>query len=358
MSLAKDILERRIRAQDEESRAQREEVSRISLERYNAEQIRQRLVAERADLQRREAEIAQRREVLSRQLEIDTGIPSECGSDEQMECSSLGCQPIGNAPVVQWWRLLGRPWSIIWRFVLILGTVGCVVLGVIVRQYPGLHWVYAAAMAACVPVTICVFFTELARRVDLKWWLVLATFVLGGISSILMTLFVNQCATFMPKDPVFAGVVEEPCKGAVLLIMFVSMVQLRGVLVGLALGAAVGAGFASIETFEYGYNFGTDGMPSTFVLIYRGVLAPLMHTGWTAALGGAIWYTRYPDGLPLVVKRRWCALAVFALMVLCHCVWNSGNSVGYLPLVVWVLIFFYARKGASELVLMGRNLPL
>lgn len=226
------------------------------------------------------------------------------------------------------------------------------------RTYPDIHWLYAAAMAACVPCTVCVFFTELARRMDLSWLWVLATYLIGGVASILMTLFVNLHATFLPKQAAWAGVVEEPCKGAVLLVILVAFPHVRGVLAGLAIGAAVGAGFASIETFDYGYRFGSIGEPSTFVLIYRGVLAPMMHTGWTAALGGALWYIRYPDGLPLFATRCWYAVGVFALMVICHCVWNSGNSVGYFPLVVWALIFFYACKGTSEMRLLGREWPV
>lgn len=358
MSFAQKIIAKRIQDRTNASRDQVSEASRVNLERYNVEQLRQQIIRERAELQAQEEAMARERDVLTRQLDIDSGIATEETPYSEFEAVTAPCATVRAIPGEKWWRLLGRPWSIVWRFVLIFGAVGCVVLGLLMRSCPGIHWLYAAAMAACVPCTVCVFFAELARRMDLKWPWVLSTYLIGGGASIVMTLFVNQCATFLPKQAVWAGVVEEPSKGAVLLIMMVAFPRIKGVLAGLALGAAVGAGFASIETFEYGYRFGSSGEPSTFVLIYRGVLAPMMHTGWTAALGGALWYIRYPDGLSLFATRCWYAVGVFALMVICHCVWNSGHSVGYFPLVVWALIFFYARKGTSEMRLLGREWPL
>ena len=357
MSFAQDIIAKRIQDRTNAAREQVSEASRVNLERYNAEQLRQQIIRERAELQSQEDEILRERDALTRQLDMDSGIAVE---DAPCSAPQTGVAPPVASRVItgeKWWRLLGRPWSVQWRFVLIFGAVACVILGLLMRSNPEIHWLYAAAMAACVPCTVCVFFAELARRMDLKWPWVLATYLIGGIASILMTLFVNQCATFLPRQAVWAGVVEEPCKGAVLLVVLVAFPRIRGVLSGLALGAAVGAGFASIETFGYGYRFGSNDEPSTLVLVYRGVLAPMMHTGWTAALGGALWYIRYQDGLPLFAMRCWYAVGVFTLMVVCHCVWNSGNSVGYFPLIVWVLIFFYARKGTSEMRLLGREWP-
>jgi len=358
MSFAQEIITKRIKDRTNAARDQVSEASRVNLERYNAEQLRQQIIRERAELQSQEDSMSRERDALTRQLDIDSGITVANTPYSDSQTGAMHHVASHVQPGEKWWRLLGRPWSILWRFVLIFGAVGCVVLGLLMRSYPDVHWLYAAAMAACVPCTVCVFFAELARRIDLKWPWVLATYLIGGVASIMMTLFVNQCATFLPKQAVWAGVVEEPCKGAVLLVMLVAFPRIRGVLAGLALGAAVGAGFASIETFEYGYRFGSSAEPSTFVLIYRGVLAPMMHTGWTAALGGALWYIRYPDGLSLFATRCWYAVGVFTLMVICHCVWNSGNSVGYFPLVVWVLIFFYARKGTSEIRLLGREWPI
>ena len=348
MSFAQDVLKGRVQARDEAARSRASEVSRANLKRYNAEQLRRKIEAERADLERREAALRREHDGLSRQLDAAVALDSE---------TVAFAPPAPTVPEEKWWRLLGRPWTLVWRFVLIFGVISCVVLGLVMRRHPEMHWLYSAAMAACVPCSVCVFFAELARRMDLKWPWIALTYVLGGVASIVLTVSVNSCATFLPNDPVWAGVVEEPCKGAVLLFLFAALPKCKSVFAGLAFGAAVGAGFASIETFDYAYRFGWGGQPSTFVLILRGALAPLMHTGWTATLGGALWYVRHSDEPGAKFRRGWYAAGVFSLMVVSHCVWNSGNKFGYLPLIVWGLIFFYARKGTAEMRIQGKEWP-
>ena len=349
MSLARDILSQRIKRRDDKVQRQVEEVTELTRGQYQNEQLSQQLAIEQGKLAQTESSLIQERDALVRQWEK---------SVRDRKSNPVEVLPRGGYCPLAWWRFFCRPWSFVWRIVLVLGTIGCVLLGLLVRAHPTLHWVYSAAMAGCVPITVCIFFVELAKRIDLKGWWVVVTFLFGGIFSILLAMLVNRLATFIPNQAYWAGVVEEPCKGAVLLTLWVALTQARSVFAGLAFGAAVGAGFATIETFQYAYYFGAQGMPSTLVLIYRGIISPAMHTGWSAALGGALWYINFPDGAPgKKVRRCWQAFAVFILMILCHGLWNRSPGISSFPLVVWAVILFYLKRGSIEMRLRGKGWP-
>lgn len=348
MSLAHNILSQRIKERKEKVQRQVAEATELAHDHYQNKQLSQRLAIEQGKLAQLESALIKERDELVRQLVNTKNRKSPSGEVlPREEYRSLA-----------WWKFFCRPWSFVWRIVLILGTIGCILLGVWVRAHPTFHWVYSAAMAGCVPITVCVFFTELARRIDLKGWWVVVTFLFGGIFSILLTMIVNRLATFLPDQASWAGVVEEPCKGAVLLVLWVALTQVKSAFAGLALGAAVGAGFATIETFQYAYYFGAQGMPSTFVLIYRGIISPVMHTGWSAALGGALWYINFPEDAQRRKLKRCCdTLVVFILMILCHGLWNWSPGISALPLVVWVIILFYLKRGSIEMRLRGKAWP-
>lgn len=353
MNLAESMLAGRIQKREQEIRSKYAEMSRLSKAIFESEQENRRLDAEREALARRQELTLREKSALDARL-AQAGLDSIINGDRK---DSRAWQSAARASDLTWWRLMGRPWTCVWRVFLILSAIGCVILGVSVRREPSLHVVYAAAMAACIPVSICIFFAELAHRAGVKWQSLLAVYVFGGIVSISLTMFVNRCLPFLVGNAVWAGVVEEPCKGVVLLFLMVAFAKANSVCAGLAFGAAVGAGFASIETYGYAYAFGAHGMPSTYVLALRGVLSPLMHTGWTAALGGALWYIRYPHHAHLRGQRVWCAIGVFGAMIGCHCFWNAFHSIGYLPLLVWVLIFFYAKKGVEEFAYSRKGMP-
>ena len=238
-----------------------------------------------------------------------------------------------------WWGFLGRPWSGAWRWVLGIGAAACAALGLATSAAPEAHGLYAVAMAGCVPVAMVTLFCELEASRRVGAWVAAAVFVAGGALSIGLTFLLNALTGI--DSPFLAGVTEEPAKGAVLLALaFVP--RFRGILCGLALSVCVGAGFATIETVGYAYSFGEGGLPSTGVLLLRGVLSPFTHMGWTGALGGAMWAARSAP------SQTWVAAAVLLGMVAAHCLWNTLGPLTYLSLALWALIFHYVRRGAEE----------
>ena len=262
--------------------------------------------------------------------------------------------PLGSKDVlppgqsVSWWSLFGRPWSWVWRLALIGGLLLGVVLGALCMHFPQCHGLYALVLSTCVPATIVVFFSELAAHARQSFIPPLVAYVVGGGVSILLTLLALQ--HLVPEEfdiPALAGIWEEPAKGIVLLVFLWFFPGRANPLVGLSLGAAVGAGFASLETFGYAYNVRADGFPSTWVLLRRGALSPFMHVGWSAALGGAVWNAVLPSGERSSRGARVLGVVgVFVLMVTAHCVWNASGF-GRLALLVWFVNMYYAVKGVK-----------
>lgn len=255
-------------------------------------------------------------------------------------------------PVDSWFRLLGRPWSWRWRWVLGLGVLACVALGVLSMAKPGLHRLYACAMAACVPVTAITLFCEMDATRRVTWWVAALVTVLGGLLSLFFAGFLWGWFGLVPTAAL-AGVVEEPAKGLVLLILAMFSRRFPGILSGLALGVCVGAGFAIFETIDYAYRFGEYGLPSTWVLVLRGALSPLMHLAWTGALGGAMWAARGPGRTGWAALGSWLTWAVLAGMVVMHCIWNTVGPVQWICLALWALIFRFAKRGAAQAAAWG-----
>jgi RsiW-degrading membrane proteinase PrsW (M82 family) len=72
---------------------------------------------------------------------------------------------------------------------------------------------------------------------------------------------------------------------------------------GIVLGAAVGFGFAALESADYAFNalFTINGLSLVDLVeteVLRGILAPVGHGLWTAILGGALFATAARHGRP------------------------------------------------------------
>jgi len=160
---------------------------------------------------------------------------------------------------------------------------------------PGLILVGAFA----VPFSWLVFFFEANAFKDISLFEVVKIFFIGGIFSLIVTLFLYQLVSFSQtsqmtgmltlSDSLAIGVVEELGK---LLInsYFISRLNAQHILDGLLIGAVVGAGFAAFETAGYIYGAGNQLVE---VAVLRGWSAIGGHLVWAAIAGGAI----------MVVKR-------------------------------------------------------
>lgn len=267
---------------------------------------------------------------------------------------------MATCPIDAWFRLLGRPWSWRWRWVLGAGVATCIVLWMLMAVEPGFHWLYTCVMAACIPVTAITLFCEMDVTRRVTWWVAALVTILGGFLSLFLSLFLWELLEIPPAAEL-AGLIEEPAKGLVLLILAMFSKQFPGIFSGLALGVCVGSGFAIFETIGYAYGYGEGGAPSTLVLLVRGLLSPLMHLAWTGALGGAMWATRGPNRIGWMALGGWLPWAVLIGMAVIHCIWNmlvpvhgpAQGPVRWGCLALWILIFYLAKRGATQVAAWG-----
>ena len=266
--------------------------------------------------------------------------------------TSLPPESTDNFQITAWWQLLKRPWSWKWKRFLLLGGALSLILGALAKTGETFSGFYAIVLSLLIPSTLVLFFHEIDIRSRISWaWLALIMAIGGGIAGLVAGI-VNVVYGVSEEAAAWAGVTEEPIKGAVILALAFFPKRFPGVLAGLSLGVAIGAGFAVYETIDYAYTFGSGEMPSTMVLFVRGALSPFMHLGWTGALGGAMWLARGD-------RSGWYALGslstwgVFAGVIILHAIWNSIGDIGYLSVGLWVLLFYYAKRGVAEAVALG-----
>ena len=245
-----------------------------------------------------------------------------------------------------WFDYFRRPWTHWWRYVLGLGVVAAIASGLLYQALPDTHPLYTGVMAAWIPLSLVTFFWELdhSRRVNIGT--IVGVLLMGGIGSFILSLMLYDVVTLQGDG--WAGIVEEPAKAVMLSAFLMNPKKYPGILSGLTLGVAVGAGFAIIETFSYAYRFSGSELPSTEVLLLRGLLSPLMHISWTAALAGALWKARGPGksgGSAFLSGEVWLILIA---MIVFHGFWNVLGPLTYASVAVWALIFRYVKCGVAQ----------
>lgn len=248
-----------------------------------------------------------------------------------------------------WWGLFCRPWSRRWKWVLLVGCVAGALLYWLSQASSSIvvSLVQSLVLSVTVPAAMLCLFVEwdVTRRVAVSEALLTA---LAGVGMASVAALLNAAFGISEKNAMWAAVVEEPCKGLVLLVLASRARRFPGILSGLALGCAVGAGFAVIETIGYGYAYGTETAPSIDVFVLRGLLSPFMHAAWTGALGGALWAARGINGSLWRMFRSPFGWLVLGGMMLCHAAWNATWLWSVLCLVSWTVLFHYVGRGIKQ----------
>jgi len=183
-----------------------------------------------------------------------------------------------------------------------------------------------------VPVTVVFWYLDHYQSAELSPWRVLSAFLIGGVLGVL-TASVLEAWLLSDGVLIYLGVgfVEEFAKLIALLIVARGMVR-HSVRDGIVLGAAVGFGFAALETS--GYAFGAllvrDGEQVrlslgslVFTELLRGVLAPVGHGVWTAIVGGVLFGASRNGHLRLTVG----VIGAYVLVSLLHGLWDSMRGI-------------------------------
>ena len=217
-----------------------------------------------------------------------------------------------------------------------------------------------------VPISALMFFIESNVRRNVSLYQVFRLFLFGGVTGVVWAslswkLFdgaENEYATAL-----LAGLIEEPVKLAALW-KCKSLLKHRYVLNGLLVGAALGAGFAAVESTGYAFAtlLGADEISEMeLVILLRGVLAPLGHIIWTAIVCAALWRVKgdEPFRFGMLADKRFLRLA--ALPVVLHVLWDLPAhtipiiDVFFLPrylilgLVGWVAVLCLLQEGLKEI---------
>lgn len=203
------------------------------------------------------------------------------------------------------------------------------------------------------PLTLLILFFEINVARNVPLYQVLKLSLLGGILSLVLSLFLYQWTRIgIPRtwfDALGVGLVEETGKAAALLLV-VNKLKYRWTLNGMLFGAAIGAGFAGFESAGYAFRFGLD------VILTRGWLCLLGgHVLWCALEGAALWRVRGDRKFEWAMLSDARFLRVFGLCVVMHGIWDAPwhpplylKSIA-LGFVVWVMILSFVQLGLRQI---------
>ena len=184
-----------------------------------------------------------------------------------------------------------------------------------------------------VPVTAVVFYFERTPGPALSAFTVASAFLLGGLLGVygavlLEALFVQPGVL----QYLGVGLIEELAKLVALAIVarHLSRYTTRD---GIVLGAAVGFGFAALESSGYAFAaaLSGDGLSVSDLVqteVLRGLLAPVGHGLWTAIVGGALFHAASAKGH---LRLTGGVVLAYLLASLLHGLWDSmGDLAVYL----------------------------
>lgn len=181
-----------------------------------------------------------------------------------------------------------------WLRTFITGLILFILSGIllIATQNPNLFPTVVMIGSFLVPITYVVFFYERKHLSKLSMPTTFISFVYGGIlgvlaASLLEPLFIHRIDFGSTME---VGLIEEFAK-ILAVIIIAYRIKDKTEMNGLILGAAVGMGFAALETTGYAFTafIQSDSLSQTvYVTMVRGILAPVGHGTWTAILASIL----------------------------------------------------------------------
>lgn len=203
-----------------------------------------------------------------------------------------------------------------------------------------------------VPVTAVVWYVDHDPSPALPPRRIFSAFVIAGAVGVLAAALLEYYLVGSgPAGNLEVGFIEEFVKAALVVVVAwgVHTFHTRD---GMVLGAAVGFGFAALESSGYALVslFVVSGHQLTLSLasvvtteLVRGILAPFGHGMWTAIVGGVLFSAAARRGH---LRLSWSVLGAFVLVAVLHGAFDSINGiigyvvvsiVGLIPLVLlWV----------------------
>jgi RsiW-degrading membrane proteinase PrsW (M82 family) len=222
----------------------------------------------------------------------------------------------------------------IWQQVLLVlaGLFVVSLVSLALTRNPNLFPTVVILGSFAVPTTFVAFFWGNRRLSRLTLGQVVLSFLFGGVISILLAgillpLFITQLSL---STLFLAAAIEELAK-----ITAVVDVSRRGKhtseLNGIIIGAAVGMGFAALESAGYSFTafLQSGGSLSLTVLVtlFRALLSPFGHGVWTAIIAGVLFLESKAYDFRFTPKVLLAFLSVSTL----HWLWNSLSLIAPSP---------------------------
>ena len=204
-----------------------------------------------------------------------------------------------------------------------------------------------------IPLATLIFFWELNIPKNVSMLLLIRIMLISGFLSIGITFILHSVIGLDDSwSAIWAGPIEETAK-ALTMLFFLKNNRYCYKLNGLLIGAAVGTGFAFIETGGYTVM---SGDAADFTMILRALLSPFCHIPWSAIVGIALWRTMQNKtwSFENLLNRRF--LSLFFCSVGMHMFWNSpllGGEILLKTAIVGVLeytiIIYLLQEGINEI---------
>jgi RsiW-degrading membrane proteinase PrsW (M82 family) len=181
---------------------------------------------------------------------------------------------------------------------------------------------------------------------------IFTAFLYGGVLGVLGASILE--AQFL-KEPALVtylgvGLIEEAVKLAALWLVawHLPRYTMRD---GMVLGAAVGFGFAALETAGYSFNamFTLGGLSLRNLVeteILRSVLTPLGHGLWTAIVGGVLFRAAATRGR---LRLTGAVVGWYLVVALLHGLWDASRGIA-----VWLTLLLTATPVQWLLIQQGR----
>lgn len=297
-------------------------------------------------------------------------------SDEETELN-LACGTTSTTPPLELISpAFPQPWMFIRTLALSLGVFWLLKFSYSeVDQNPVLIPGLILLGSAATPLSLLVLFFEVNKPRNVSIYQLVKLVLGGGALAMLITSLLNPVVIpfFVEKlyaDPKkldwsdlawTAGPVEESAKMLALL-WVVNKRRYEWTLNGLLFGAAVGTGFAILETCGYAFLSLTEGpakgVEAMFsILLLRGLLASFsMHVVWSAIVGAGLWRAKRGRPFEISILASRLFVGPFLVAVSLHALWNSPLSCGgfvtkilLVSSVGWIVVIGLIREGLREI---------
>ena len=245
-------------------------------------------------------------------------------------------------------RLKGQAWAPPWWAVLLIGLalwIAAVASVFVTRDLIVLPTVVLLG-SFLVPVTAVVWYLDHDSSPALSPQGIVSAFLIAGVLGILAASFLEFWLVYGPglRGNLKVGLIEEFAKGAGIVVLALGL-RTYTTRDGMVLGAAVGFGFAALESSGYALAalFVVQGQHLTlslssvvFTELVRGVLAPFGHGLWSAILGGVIFHAAARKGH---LRLAWSVLVAYLGVSLLHGAFDVfGSITGYVVISVIGLV--------------------